>query len=303
MTPSADEKGHSQPPKPRRRRKDTVNLGQLMTNPELRSEIFLNAFRKAPEFAFLRKWGCPIQELVFEPRASEVLSRMYKLWPRLTPGQRHLYLLTAESIAEAEKAKSEWNPKASRARYARLAKNAVAAANLVKEISAVYPPPWIGEKYKIGELVLGLASFISGTFSATFPWERDEAVATATGLLRTAKKRIARRTAGMRWELLRDLVWLASGKRVELDERDVRRYLDQQRSGRNPAEAYLRPHWGLLFQASRLGKQWRAQPEAVDKLGEPQFVPELGEAELDSDSFRAAALRYLSSPPVSSTSG
>ena len=301
MVPDADEIGHGQRSNPKSRRKRTANVGQLMSPGQMSTETVLRMLRAAPEFSFLEKWGCPIPELNSEPRGSEILRRMYKLWKRLTGDQRRMYLQTAERIAEAEKAKTDWNPKASRERFIRLAKSVVAAAKLVEELRVVYPPPWVGEEYKIGELVFGLASFILGTFSATFPWARDEAASTARDLLRTAKKRIGRRTGGMRWELLRDLVWLASGKRLELDERDVRRYLDEQRSAKNPAEAYLRPHRELIWNATRLAKQWRAQPKEPEKP-KASLYGQMGGPSLDTESFTSAALRYAASPIVSRTS-
>jgi hypothetical protein len=302
MVPDADEKGHSQRRHPKNRRKHTANVGQLMLAGQMSTETVLRILRAAPEFSFLERWGCPIPELVFEPRGSEILRRMYKLWRRLTADQRRMYLQTAERIAEAEKAKSTWNPKASRERSIYLAKSAVAAARLVRELSLIFPPPWLGDENKLGELVFGLASYIRGTLDATVPWERDEAVDAASGVLRTAKKRIARRTGGMRWELLRDLVWLASGKMRDLDERDVRRYLDKQRSAKNLAEGYLRPNWELMGSACLLAKQWRAQPKEPDKPKPSSLYGQLGGPSLDSESHTKAALRYLASPRASSVS-
>lgn len=39
----------------------------------------------------------------------------------------------------------------------------------------------------------------------------------------------------MHWELIRDLAWLASQKKVRPDERTVRRYLDEATDMKNPA--------------------------------------------------------------------
>jgi hypothetical protein len=283
MVPDADEKG-------RRRDRNSKRLAGPSR------EMVLRLLRAAPEFSFLEKWGCPTPEILSDLRARDVLSRMYKLWPRLTPDQRRLYLLTAEHIAEAEKAKISWNPKASRKRFMRLAKSAGAAAKLVRELSSILPPPWVGEEAKVGELVFGLASFIAGSVAATFPWDRDEAVHTASALLRTVKKKVVRKTGGMRWDLVRDLVWLASGKTITPDERTVRRYLDNQGSAKNPVEAYVRSHWDLFGNAYGLAKQWRPEPEIVDKLGPAESMPELGTPNLDSESFRRVAVNYLTSP-------
>jgi hypothetical protein len=304
MVPSADENGKSRSRSPENGQKRTVSIGKLMTDPEFWSKMAVQALHRSPEFAFLKKWGCPIQELVFEPRAAEVLSQMYKLWPRLTPNERRLYLETAESIAEAEKAKSIWNPKTTRERHIRVAKTAIAAAKLVREISSIFPPPWLGDEAEIGELVFELTSFISGTMDATFPWTRGAAIRTASGLLRTTKTRISRKTGGMKWELLRDLVWLASGKKLDLDERAVRRYLGKQPSQKDLAAAYWRPNWPIVRHAFVLARECRTQPQELDKVESSRWaVPLTAERRLDTELFERAVHLFLISPCVSITSG
>lgn len=298
MVSSADEKGLSHKPRHRSRGKRTGNIGHLMG-----SEWVLPFLRDHPEFSFFERWGYPLEELFGDQRASEAYLRLGRFWPRLTPGQRRLYLRGAEIIAQAEKAKRGWNPKGTRERSIRLVKSAVAAARLVEELSFLYPPPWVGEQYKVGELVFGLASYVRGAVDATEPWDRDEAVWSARGYLREAKKTIKRKTGGMRWELFRDLVWLASGKTLELDERDVRRYLDKQRSAKNPAEGDLRRNWDLIGNACLLAKQWRAQPKEPDKPKLSSLYGQIGGGpSLDSESYTAAALSYLKSPSASNTS-
>ena len=255
-----------------------------------------------PEFWFLQKWGVPPDESSSDPRTSTILSQLYKVWPRLTADERRLYLQTAERIAEAEKAKGAWNPKASRKRSIRLTKSAVAAAKLVRELSSIFPPPWERDEGKIGELVFGLASFIAGVLPATFPWDRDSAVDTASDTLRTAKKKIARKTGGMRWELLRDLVWLASGKR-DLNERTVRRYLDKRQHAKNPLDAFWRPHRESMENAFRLARQWRrTQLEEPSKRYRPAPLLEPSGLSFDSEPFEQAARKYLITPRSSNTS-
>jgi hypothetical protein len=296
MRSEGDEKVHN-----KRRKKRETNIGELLRHGRL-TELLLESRRQNPEFEFLHNWGVPIRTWPDDVRTSDIIERLYKVWPRLSADNRRLYLQAAESIAEAEKAKGGWNPKAKRRQYACLAKTTVAAAKLVGELSRMFPPPWVGDETKLGELVFGLASFVSGSVAATFPWGRDEAVHTASALLRTAKKRVARKTGGMRWELVRDLVWLASSKRITLDERTVRRYLKKQASAKNPVKAYLRPNWELFGYTYGLAQQWRAQSEVVSQLGQPEALPELGTPRLDSEPFKRAALKFLTTASISNTS-
>ncbi len=291
MGSSADGKGHN------RRREYDPTVDQSTSGGLLDAHQY-------PEFWFLQKWGVPPDESSRDPRTSAILSRLYKVWPRLTPDQRRLYLQTAERIAEAEKAKGAWNPKASRKRSIRLIKSAVASAKLVHIELEFNFSATLGRRRegKIGELVFGLASFIAGTLSATFPWDRDIAVDTASDALRSAKKKIARKTGGMRWELLRDLVWLASGKR-DLDERTVRRYLDKRPIAKNPLEAYWQPHMELIGAGIRLARQWRAHQDEPGKPYRPKpLLEEPGGYLLESKQFERAGLNYVRTACVSDTS-
>jgi hypothetical protein len=102
----------------------------------------IKSLRLHPEFEYLEKWGVEWRD----PQFKEIAKRLYRVWPRLSAEDRELYLRTAESIVQAEKAKNAWNPKAQRDRYARLSKNAVAAAALANELGAMFPSPWTGEK-------------------------------------------------------------------------------------------------------------------------------------------------------------
>jgi len=241
-----------------------VSIGELMGHPEQWAAQAAEALRSNPELLFLRKWGCWREEVLEDPRTGKILEQLYKVWPRLSADQRRLYLQAAEGIAQAENAKNAWTPKTSRPRYVRLAKTAVAAARLVQEIGSIFTPPWEGEEAKVGELVNGLATFVLASVSATFLFSRDEAVEAASNLLRTAKKRIPRRIGGMRWELLRDLVWLASRGKRHLDESTVRRYPPKQSDKWwNPVAAHL--DFNLFSAAYDLAGQWHPEPEEQDK--------------------------------------
>ena len=234
----------------------------------------IKSLKLHPEFEYLDKWGVEWSD----PQFKDIAKRLYGIWPRLSAEDRELYLRTAESIAEAEKAKSAWNPKAMRDQYTRLSKTAVAAARLANELGAMFPPPWTGERAPMGDLMQGLASFVAGSLHATFPKDRDTAVHTARFLLQTTRRSVSRKGRGMHWELIRDLAWLASQKKARPDERTVRRYLDEGRHVKTPAQARWEGNWDLIRNAFRLAPNGPREP------------------------FEKLVKRYLKTPIVSDTS-
>jgi hypothetical protein len=306
MVSSADEKGLRHNPRHKKRDKRITLSGAMARTREQLEAAREEAIRSNPELWFLRKWGCWREEVLEDPRTGDILKRLYKVWPRLSADQRRVYLQAAESIAEAEKSKSTLNPRGTRERYMRLSKSAIAAAKLVQELSLIFPPPWAGEKAKIGELLFGLASFVSGARLATIPFEVDMTVDDASDLLRAAKKKIKRRVGGMRWELLRDLVWLASGRSRELDERTVRRYLDKQQTARNPVAAFWGQH--SIEHVYWVAKEWRGQlrephtssqadswPWNADLMDQSTDASVFGDLP-DSHPYRQAGRQYLTTP-------
>jgi hypothetical protein len=214
----------------------------------------MSGARAHPEFSYFRKWGVKFDDP--DLRIQAILENLYRVWPRFAEENRELYLRTAESIAAAEKAKVGWNPKASRERYARVAKNAVAAAQLAAELAVMFPPPWTGERAPIGTLLEGLASFVGGAVPATRPWELTEATIKARVRVQITKKRL--QAKGVQWELLRDLAWLASGRTVQLDERSIRRYLDEPTHPKDPAARYWKRNWERLVNAVQLAPRTHA---------------------------------------------
>jgi len=276
-------------PNPKRGSKGEVNISELMRRDPKAERALLSGALKGtpehPELSFLDKWGLKPRELLEDPRASDILSRLYKVWPRLSANDRLLYLQIVENIAKAEKAKNAWNPKPVRSRHIRLAKDAAVAAELVCEISAIFPPPWEGEREPIGDLMRGLGSFMLAALAVSFPMDKAAAAAAASKLLRNAKKRIEKKARGMHWELVRDLVWLASGQETTLDERTVRRYLEEQPFPKRPAYRVWQRNWDLVNTALRLARGGRPWVSST-----PSKSVE--------DPFFSAARTYLGVPSV-----
>jgi hypothetical protein len=91
-------------------------------------------------------------------------------------------------------------------------------------------------------------------------------------MVRRTSERLLKRTGRRHWDLIRDLVWLASGDQADLDERSVRRYLEERSGAKSPAAAYWRRNWPLLREVARLAPEKKR------------------------DLFEAAAKRYLDLP-------
>jgi hypothetical protein len=194
----------------------------------------------------LKKWGVRPDD----PGADAVRRRLARI--QLTVGDQFWLFETAESIAEAEKAKAAWNPKAKAAQYTNLCKIVTAAARLSKEISEVFPPPWTDERARMGLLVAELAAFIEGTLAATMVVNKNFSVSLASATVRTMKRRRSPESR-VYWELLQDLIGLASAKKAgRISERSVRRYVEDQRMSRSPARAYWRRNFKLIQEAVRL---------------------------------------------------
>ena len=101
---------------------------------------------------------------------------------------------------------------------------------------------------------------------------------TARALLRMTKRSVSRKLRGMHWELIPDLAWLASQKKVSPNERTVRRYLDEGRRVKDPAAVYWSRNWDLIQSARQLAPEGR------------------------SERFEELLKQYLNAPLVSDTS-
>ena len=194
----------------------------------------------------LKKWGVPPDDLT----GDTVKRRMTKI--QLSVGDQLWLLETAERIAAAEKAKAAWNPKAKASQDLRLYKIVTAAARLIKEIGAMFPPPWTEERARLGAFVAEMAAFLEGTLAATMVVQKNEVVSMASAMVRTMKQHRMPKS-GVYWELLQDLVWLASAQKAgRISERSVRRYLEKQRMSGSAARAYWKRHFKLIQEAVRL---------------------------------------------------
>jgi hypothetical protein len=210
----------------------------------------------------LKRWGVQSDD----PSVIAVRKQLARI--QLSIEDQFWMFETAERIAAAEKAKAAWNPKAKAAQNLRLCKVVTAAARLIQEISAVFPPPWTEQRARLGLLVAEMAAFLEGTLAATMVVNKNAAVSLASATVRTMKQQRSPK-GRVYWELLQDLVWLASGKTAgRISERSVRRYLEDQRMAESSARAYWRRHFELIQAAVRLTPlQDPAPPKGDDGPG------------------------------------
>ena len=249
----------------------------------------------------LRIWGVRPDD----PEARAVKSQLARM--RLSVEDQLWMLETAERIAEAERAKAAWNPKAQIAAYMTLCKVGTAAARLSREISELFPPPWTGERARVGLLLAELAAFIEGILTTTMIVKNSVAGAVASSTVRTMKQR---RSPGGRihWELLGDLCWLASGRTSRrISERSVRRYLDDQRRPRSPVAAYWKRNFKLVREAIRRNPlqkapspNWAYDPS--DGPPRPVSMPASRAQRKAIEAFTEIAARYIGvSRPLNGT--
>jgi len=193
-----------------------------------------------------KSWGVPPDDLT----VNAVRRRMARI--QLSIEDQYWLLETAEHIAAAETAKAAWNPKAKASEDLPLYKLVTAGARLIKKIAAVFPPPWTGERARLGAFVADMAAFLEGTLAATMVVDKNVVVSLASATARSMKQQ---RPPGGRvyWELLQDLIGLASSKTAgRISERSVRRYVEEQRMSQSAARAYWRKHFKLIQEAVRL---------------------------------------------------
>ena len=224
------------PHRPASRRRTLMSLYELSTLAHARHNIF-------------DRWELPADDL----QAKDAAPRLKTIWGKWSHQRKEELLLAVEGIARAEADKHAWNPRVQRERYEHLAKSAVSAARLAEDIATLFPPPWRRDQREIGTLVHKLDEFINAAYIATtFPARRRSA-SRARNLVQRVKPATTTKTRRMPpWELVRDLVWLASEGKVQPSERTIRRYLDEERRAKSPATLYWRRNWDLLRRVSRL---------------------------------------------------
>jgi hypothetical protein len=174
------------------------------------------------------------------------------VWRSWSAQDRRLLLDTAEAIARAERAKRNWNPKALRGAYRQLIRASINAFKEAHKLAELVPPPWDGDREGVGAMVRLLVEH--GTDIIHDTSLGDVPIFGAARLIQQLKRKALRQRRQMRWELLRDLAWLASGKTLSdgFSERTVRRYLEPHRLLLPPGYQVWNQHWTLIRAVSRL---------------------------------------------------
>jgi hypothetical protein len=163
------------------------------------------------------KWQVKLDD----PRAEAIIMRFERVWLRLTNMERVWLLCAAESMATAEKAKAEWNPKGQADLHSKLRQVGVQAAKLAIEIRS------LSRGDSDTRVVRELAKFAEETVLSTLPITKRRTAQLAGLLVRGAVTRLKRRTGYKHLEFIANLAWLAGGLQTPdpISEKSVRRLL------------------------------------------------------------------------------
>ena len=158
-------------------------------------------------------------------------------------------LATIHRIVQAENAKDAWktrDPETTQ-RYEDLARSAVRAAELAKQIATRFPPPW---DENTRSLLMPLVEWAVCGLKETSTVDRDFAIKLAAAMI--AQLREDLRAAGKRmpFELIAEFATLAAGRDTVFDESTIRRYGDVTLT--LPAANYWREHFDVMIEIGRL---------------------------------------------------
>lgn len=151
-----------------------------------------------------------------------IVKRVNDAWEPWVPALRSQLLLTIDAFVQAENAKkvSKRDPEMGR-RYRQLARTAITAGELAMQMSKLFPPPWDKHTHPLLDLLVAWAN--SGLIQTTVI-DRDQARVVAGEMIDQLRDDL--KTAGhkMPYELMADLLWLATGRQKRFDESTIRRY-------------------------------------------------------------------------------
>src|SRR5205807_6210601 len=113
-------------------------------------------------------------------------------------------------------------------------------ARLVLALRGLLPESSLHGNSPLTDLIAGLNLLTEASFQATTFIPKTGLMFSASASVQEMQKCFSDIERPMRWELLQDLVWLASGKRKRWSERTLRRYLQGPRN--DPRRSLWRPH-------------------------------------------------------------
>jgi hypothetical protein len=182
----------------------------------------------------LEFWGVSSGHLNVRP----IVERLSKVWKKWEPTTRAVLLVTADAIAAAERARSVSPSPTQRSKTIQLSRSIVGAAKLSKELRAMFPPPWDGERAWLGHLYLHLSEYIRGAIRGVVDADRASPVFIAKAHVELLISETSAQGTRSHWELLALLVWLAGGmKGNPRSESTMRRWV------REPSASWSRtPH-------------------------------------------------------------
>jgi hypothetical protein len=185
-----------------------------------------------------------------DAHAKHVIAKVNRTWATWSGDLRWQLLATINRIVQAENAKDYWKTRDpdTTQRYHDLARSAVSAAELAKQIATWFPPLW---DENTRALLMPLVEWAVGGLKETSSVDRDFAIKLAADSI--AQLREALEAAGKRmpFDLIAQLATLAAGRAPDLHESTIRRY-GRDVSLTLPTANYWRQHFDVMIEIGRL---------------------------------------------------
>lgn len=257
----------------------------------MQNHLALSEFLRTPSeeqagFVF-RCWGVAKGDLDAKP----VLHRLDLTWQRWTAHQRVLLWEAVNAIVSAEQAKVDWQPKSLKPAYqkaAQIARDAARLAHDLRETLAREP----NVIPALQALVSALEELARSGLWATANLQHDMAIMRAGAAVITLRRLTPRNSGRVSWELLRELVWLASRKRHLVDEKTIRRYLSSKAASPTPVVEFWRRNFPIMRSVARVPTVPKTDP--IPTAPENDGIPAVPQTGFTFDEpFRA----YLSDRP------
>ena len=184
-----------------------------------------------------------------DAQAKPVVATVHRMWAKWPNEFRWRLLGVIDRIVQAENAKDTWKTRDpdTNQRYEELAKSAVRAAELAKDIATRFPPPWDEDTRS---LLMPLVEWAACGLTATSMVDRDFAIALAADAIAHLREDLKAVGKRMSYEVIAELATLACGRETVFNESTIRRYGEVTQT--LPAGNYWREHFDVMIDIGRL---------------------------------------------------
>jgi hypothetical protein len=180
-------------------------------------------------------------------QAVEQVKRTWAPWPSHL---RWVFVTTINHIVQAEHAKEAWKHRdpATHRRYRDLARSAIRAATLAKQIATQFPLPW---DENTGRFLALLVEWAVSGLHETSHVDKDLATSLAAAMIEQFRDNLEAEGHRMPFELIARVATLAAGRSEPFDESTLRRY-GRDISLTLPAAKLWKQHFSLMVEIARL---------------------------------------------------